>query len=102
MIEEGDDEATPDLRRRAGYYRDHTMDTENGDSKALGRLPAMTTSTSTCADLARSQALAGNQETPCNRDSGENWIPVIIDWYITYHPTYRIPQLSFDASEQGE
>ena len=42
-------------------------------------------------------------ESGIERVTGDQVLLVIrIDWYIVYHPTYRIPSLCFTAGYEGE
>lgn len=44
-----------------------------------------------------------HSESGIERVTGDQLLLVIrIDWYIVYHPTYRIPSLCFTAGYEGE
>jgi hypothetical protein len=106
IIEEAEDEATMNLHEHEAYREDHAVRAQEEAGAGAGAdgccLPTMHGDTKSCAKACRCKHLDDDQGAYCKRESGENWIPVIVDWYITYHPTYRIPQLNFDVSEQGE
>jgi len=101
-MDEGDDEATLNLHEQKGHDGDRTLpEEEEGADKGGCYPPAFNANDNaeSCAKGSRTKHLDDDKEANCR---GEIWIPVFVDWYITYHPTYRIPQLSFDVSEQGE